>query len=221
MAAGGDWRPTERPLPARFAYDSGTANVSDNDSIIIFAMEPGMETLSEIAFLRGTESRYRLESPSGKRFHFCHHQGQAAPTLTASVLEGCQYMRHILTNFLDGISAFHDEERWQFQAGDACSHPEILCGIQFELRNRIAGIGIHAQRHDEHVWSIGLNALACQTEGIKPGFDTAAGRQRIILVETVAFTRAGFVRVAKIKGIFCPWIAMNRLEEHIRPVIED
>ena len=141
--------------------------------------------------------------------------------LSRHVLEPTQHMRHIQPDLLHRIPTLHHEQRRQPEAGELRAHATELRRVELELRNRIAGVGIDAQRNHQRIRRVSRDAPARRIERREPLIVAAARRQRIVLVEACALARARLVRVAEVERVFRLRVAVDGLEQHIGAVVED
>src|SRR6186713_1096594 len=77
-----------------------------------------------------------------------------APPAILAILEAGQHADGVYADLVDGVTAFHDEQRGKAEPRDAAADLRIVLALQLELADRVPLECIDAQRHDQHVRSV-------------------------------------------------------------------
>ena len=103
----------------------------------------------------------------------------------------------------------------------AFAHAQVVAALQGEVRQRVAGEGVDAERHHQRVGRIHLDAQASRFQRGEPAGRGAAGRQRQIDVVAEPGAAARFIGVAEIKRVFAARVGVDGGEQHVVALVKD
>src|SRR5437879_3794002 len=117
-----------------------------------------------------------------------------------------QHVNGIHSDRLDGIAAFHDEERRLPELGYAGAVGSEVIRPELEEADRVLLEGVDTKRYDERIGTEALDPAAGIIERRRPLVVSGSGRHRIVHIEPFALAAALLVLVAEEirEGVFRP-----------------
>ena len=138
-----------------------------------------------------------------------------------AIFETGEHSDRINADFLNRISAFHDEQSRQAKARDLTPNFRIIIADKLELTDRIALECVDAERDDQHIRGVVADELAAALQRFQPSGPIRAARHRQIVVEPLARAFTTLIRMTEEVRVFEQGICVKVHDLHVAAAVED